>query len=101
VRQDDRLAGHDRHHIRDALIAARPNGLSMPAIVEAITGPWSPREVQDVVRRLWYVGELARRGDGTFVLTTRAGKEPRAAGAELVSTESVSELPSRYGKASK
>jgi hypothetical protein len=72
-----------REHVRDALIAARPNGLSMAAIVEATTGQWSRREVQDVVRRLWEVGELARRADGTFVFTARAANEPRAVGAEL------------------
>ncbi len=72
-----------REHVREALIAARPNGLSMAVLVEAVASRWSTREVKDVVRRLWEVGELARRADGTFVLTARAAKEPRREHAEL------------------
>lgn len=72
-----------REHLREALMAARPNGLSMAALAEALAGRWSAREVRDAVRRLWGVGELARRADGTFVLTARAAKEPRQIGAEL------------------
>jgi hypothetical protein len=66
-----------REHIREALLAARPNGLSMAALAGTVTGPWRAREVEDAVRRLWELSELARRGDGTFVLTTKAVKEPR------------------------
>lgn len=51
----------------------------MAALTEAIVGPWSAREVQDTVRRLRDVGELARRQDGTFVLTERTAKETRQA----------------------
>jgi hypothetical protein len=72
-----------REHVRSALLAARPEGLSMAAVVEATSGTWGAREVQDVVRRLWEVGELARRPDGTFVLTARATREPRSADAQL------------------
>jgi hypothetical protein len=39
--------------------------------------------VQDIVRRLWQVGELARRQDGTFVLGERAAKETRHVDHEL------------------
>jgi hypothetical protein len=58
-------------------------GLTMRALVEAIAGPWSPREVRDTVRQLWQVGELVRRQDGTFVLGERAAKETRQADREL------------------
>ena len=68
-----------REHIHQALLAAGPVGLTMAALVEAVAGPWSPSEVKDSVRRLWQVGELARRHDGTFVFE-RANREGDAAG---------------------
>jgi hypothetical protein len=55
----------------------------MTALVDAVAGAWSPREVQDAVRRLWQVGELARPQDGTFVLSERTAKETRQADREL------------------
>ncbi|MGB8875415.1 MAG: hypothetical protein WCD11_03830, partial [Solirubrobacteraceae bacterium] len=72
-----------REHIRAALLAAGPVGLSMAALVDAVAGPWSPAEVQDAARRLWQVGELARRQDGTFVLSERTAKEAGQADREL------------------
>jgi hypothetical protein len=72
-----------REHIRAALLAAGPVGLTMVALVDAVAGTWSPREVQDTVRRLWQVGELARRQDGTFVLGERAAKTTSQADREL------------------
>jgi hypothetical protein len=72
-----------REHIRQALLAAGPVGLTMAGLVEAVSGPWNAREVQDTVRRLWQVGELARRADGTFVVRERAAKDARPADREL------------------
>jgi hypothetical protein len=72
-----------REHIHHALLAAGPVGLTMAALVEAVAGPWSPSEVKDSVRRLWQVGELARRQDGTFVLGERTAKETTVADREL------------------
>jgi hypothetical protein len=72
-----------REHLHHALLAAGPVGLTMAALAEAVAGPWSPAEVKDAVRRLWQVGELARRQDGTFVLSERTAKETRAADREL------------------
>ena len=50
-----------REHVHQALLAAGPVGLAMAALAEAVAGPWSAAEVQEAVRRLWQVGELARR----------------------------------------
>ena len=72
-----------REHIHQALLAAGPVGLTMAALAEAVAGPWSPAQVKDTVRRLWQVGELARRQDGTFVLGERTAKETRQAKREL------------------
>jgi len=68
---------------REALLAARPNGLSMAALAGTVTGSWRARDVEDAVRRLWEVNELARRGDGTFVLTTTPAKEARPSDPQL------------------
>ena len=59
--------------IREALQVAGPHGLSMAAIAGVVTGPWRSRDVDDVVRKLWEANVLARRGDGTFVLTGNVG----------------------------
>jgi hypothetical protein len=72
-----------REHIHRALLAAGPVGLTMAALGETVIGPWSPREAQDTVRRLWQLGELARRQDGTFVLSERTAKETRQSDHEL------------------
>lgn len=61
-----------REHVVDALEVAGPVGLTMAAIVGAVQGPWRARDVEDLVRKLWNVSELARRADGTFVLTGKA-----------------------------
>jgi hypothetical protein len=87
-----------REHIREALLAAGPVGLTMPAVVEAVCGPWTAREVQNTVRRLWQVGELARRQDATFVLSERAAKEARSADREL--EEAVRRVAERARRAS-
>jgi hypothetical protein len=87
-----------REHLREALLAAGPVGLSMAALADAVAGPWSPREVQDIVRRLWQVGELARRQDGTFVLSVRSAKEPRPADRGL--DEAVRRVAERARRAS-
>jgi hypothetical protein len=87
-----------REHIHQALLAAGPVGLTMPALAEAVAGPWSAREVQDTVRRLWDVGELARRQDGTFVLTERTAKETRQSDREL--DEAVRRVAERARRAS-
>jgi hypothetical protein len=85
-------------HVRAALTAARPDGLSMDALVEAVEGQWSPAEVKDVVRRLWEVGQVARRGDGTFVATDRATKEPKALDRELeAAVKRIAERARREG----
>lgn len=72
-----------REHIRAALLAAGPVGLTMATLAEALAGRWRPAEVQDTVRRLWQVGELARRHDGTFVLGERIARETKQADGEL------------------
>lgn len=87
-----------REHIQAGLLAAGPVGLTMAALAEAIVGPWSPREVQDTVRRLWEVGELARRQDGTFVLRERTARETRQADREL--DEAVKRVAERARRAS-
>jgi hypothetical protein len=87
-----------REHIHGALLAAGPVGLTMAALAEAIVGSWSAREVQDTVRRLWEVEELARRQDGTFVLTERTARETRQADREL--DEAVRRVAERARRAS-
>jgi hypothetical protein len=87
-----------REHIRTALLAAGAVGLTMAALAEAIAGPWSAREVQDTVRRLWDVGELARRQDGAFVLSERTARETRQADREL--DEAVRKVAERARRAS-
>jgi len=72
-----------REHIRAALMAARPGGLTMGTLLDTIAGSWSPKEVRDTVRRLWQVGELARRKDGTFVPSERTAKTSRQGDREL------------------
>jgi hypothetical protein len=54
--------------------------------------------VKDTVRRLWQVGELARRQDGTFVLSERTAKETRVADREL--DEAVRRVAERARRAS-
>ncbi|HET6868104.1 MAG TPA: hypothetical protein VFH80_19480 [Solirubrobacteraceae bacterium] len=87
-----------REHIHQALLAAGPVGLTMAALAEAIVGPWSARDVQDTVRRLWDVGELARRQDGTFVLSERTAGETRQTDREL--DEAVRRVAERARRAS-
>jgi hypothetical protein len=87
-----------REHLHQALLAAGPVGLTMAALVEAVAGPWSPSEVKDSVRRLWQVGELARRQDGTFVLSERTAKETRQSDREL--DEAVRRVAERARRAS-
>ena len=87
-----------REHIHQALLAAGPVGLTVAALAEAITGPWGANEVQDSVRRLWEVGELARRQDGTFVLSERTARETRDADREL--DEAVRRVAERARRAS-
>jgi hypothetical protein len=87
-----------REHIRAALLAAGPVGLTMAAIVDAVAGPWTPGEVKETVRRLWQVGELARRQDGTFVVSERTAKETRQADREL--EEAVRRVAERARRAS-
>jgi hypothetical protein len=87
-----------REHVHRALLAAGPVGLTMAALVETVAGPWSAREVQDTARRLWQVGELARREDGTFVLRERAAKETRRDDREL--DEAVRRVAERARRAS-
>jgi hypothetical protein len=87
-----------REHIHQALLAAGPVGLTMAALAEAIAGPWSAREVQDTVRRLWDVGELARRQDGTFVLSERTARKTRQADRKL--DEAVRRVAERARRAS-
>jgi hypothetical protein len=70
----------------------------MAALVDPVAGPWSPQEVKDTVRRLWQVGELARRQDGTFVLSERATKETREGDREL--DDAVSRVAERARRAS-
>ena len=87
-----------REHVREALIAARPNGLTMGALTETVGDTWSPHEVHNVVRRLWEVGELARRADGTFVLTTRAARQAGANDGDLdAAVKRVAERARRTG----
>jgi hypothetical protein len=87
-----------REHVREALLAAGPAGLTMGAVVDTVAGSWSPREVRDTVRRLWEVGELVRRQDGTFVLSERTAKETRRAEREL--NEAVRRVAERARRAS-
>jgi len=87
-----------REHIRQALLAAGPVGLTMAALEDAVAGPWSPAEVKATVRRLWQVGELTRRQDGTFVLSERMSKETRQADREL--DEAVRRVAERARRAS-
>ncbi len=87
-----------REHIHEALLAAGPVGLTMAALAEAIAGPWSRRDVQDIVRRLWDVGELARRQDGTFVLCERTASKTRQADRDL--DEAVRRVAERARRAS-
>jgi hypothetical protein len=87
-----------REHIHEALLAAGPVGLTMAALAEAIVGPWSAREVQDPVRRLWDVGELGRRQDGTFVLRERTASKTRQTDREL--DEAVRRVAERARRAS-
>ncbi len=87
-----------REHIQAALLAAGPVGLTMAALAEAVAGPWSSHEVKDSVRRLWQVGELTRRQDGTFVLSERTAKETRQADREL--DEAVRRVAERARRAS-
>jgi hypothetical protein len=87
-----------REHIHQALLAAGPVGLTMAVLAEAVAGPWRPQEVQETVRRLWHVGELARRHDGTFVLSERTAKETRRADREL--DEAVRRVAERARRAS-
>jgi hypothetical protein len=87
-----------REHIHQALLAAGPVGLTMTSLAETVAGPWSPVEVKDTVRRLWQVGELARRQDGTFVLTERTAKETRPGDREL--DEAVRRVADRARRAS-
>ena len=87
-----------REHIHQALLAAGPVGLTMAAFADAVAGPWRPQEVQETVRRLWQVGELARRQDGTFVLSERTAKETRQADREL--DEAVRRVAERARRAS-
>jgi len=54
--------------------------------------------VQDTVRRLWQVGELALRQDATYVLTERTGKETRPADREL--DDAVKRIAERARRAS-
>jgi hypothetical protein len=72
-----------REHIHQALLAAGPVGLTMAALAKAVAGPWRPQEANEAVRRLWQVGELGRRQDGTFVLSERTAKETRQADRDL------------------
>jgi len=87
-----------REHIHQALLAAGPVGLTMAALAEAVAGPWSPAEVKDTVRRLWDVAELARRQDGTFVLSEQTAKETRQVDREL--DEAVRRVAERARRAS-
>lgn len=61
-----------REHVGEALLSARPGGLTMAALGGVVAGPWRTRDVEGVVRGMWERNELARRGDGTFVLTEKA-----------------------------
>jgi hypothetical protein len=64
-----------RERIREALLDARPGGLTMAGLAGAVTGPWRERDVEAAARKLWEVNELARRPGGTFVVTeTVAGQ---------------------------
>jgi hypothetical protein len=87
-----------RENIHAALLAAGPVGLTMAALAEAAAGPWSRSDVQDTVRRLWQVGELTRRQDGTFVLSERTAKETRHPDREL--DEAVRRVAERARRAS-
>lgn len=87
-----------RQHMHQALLAAGPVGLNMAALTEAVAGPWTGREVQDTVRRLWQVGELARRQDGTFVPSERTAKQTRQADPDL--DEAVRRVAERARRAS-
>jgi len=87
-----------REHIHQALLAAGPVGLTMATLAEAIAGPWSAAEIRDTVRRLWQVGELARRQDGTFVLCERTAKQTRQPDREL--DEAVRRVAERARRAS-
>ncbi|MGB8878292.1 MAG: hypothetical protein WCD11_18350, partial [Solirubrobacteraceae bacterium] len=87
-----------REHIHQALLAAGPVGLTMAALAEAVAGPWSARGVQDAVRRLWDVGELARRQDRTFLLSERTARETRQGDREL--DEGVRRVAERARRAS-
>jgi hypothetical protein len=87
-----------REHIHQALLAAGPVGLTMATLTEALGARWGAREVKDAVRRLWDVGELARRQDGTFVLSERTAKATRQADREL--DEAVKRVAERARRAS-
>ncbi len=87
-----------REHIRVALLAAGPVGLTMTVLVDAVVGPWRAAEVRDTVRRLWQVGELTRRQDGTFVASERTVKEAGLAEREL--DEAVRRVAERARRAS-
>jgi hypothetical protein len=60
-----------REHVREALLDARPGGLTMTALAGVVKGPWRDRDVQDAVRRLWEINELGRRPDATFYVLDR------------------------------
>jgi hypothetical protein len=73
-----------REHIREALLDARPHGLTMAAIAGAVQGPWREGDVHAAVRRLWELNELGRQADGTFYVTEKihaSGDGQRGGGA--------------------
>lgn len=74
-----------REHVLGAVAASAPHGLSMSSLTSAVQGSWPEREVQDSIRKMWQIGELARREDGTFVKGRR----------RINSTESEAVLNSR------
>lgn len=87
-----------REHIRAAILAAGPTGLSMAGLVEVVAGPWKEREVKDTVRRLWEVGELSRRADGTFAPSSRKAQATGRADSELdAAVKRVAERVRREG----
>ncbi len=74
-----------REHVLGAVAASAPHGLSMSSLTSTIQGSWPEREVKDSIRKMWQIGELARREDGTFVKGRR----------RINSTESEAVLKSR------
>ena len=80
--------------VREALLGARPDGLTMAALAAQVVGPRSAPEVEDAVRRLWHTGELARRRDGTFALTPQ-GRSGRRCESDRAMDEAVRRLAER------